>query len=570
MKLFRSDKSKLSESPQSKNLKNFSITAPFSVLLFGLLALSLFFCFFAVSALEAQTRSILRGSFSDNYARFLAGQMSRLIGNYPEAEAWEKDGSLLSVELKKRAPVSGLSGILIMNNKDEVLGRIPAESECQPTATQGSAGITVNNQIVGQVKVCLESTASGLSDEALSLLTIGTLTSHVGADYGRLVASQIELMIDEVGDPDYWEYAPGIISYTLSGIMPLKGVTSVSVFNRKGEFVALEYLNDTSGKPVISSQSGLTYKGQGVGQIIVDLDFPEIRNIENSFRRYLLFGITIIVLVLFAFPVAIVRRLEKAAKTTYLELQNSHTELEETQLKLVNSAKMAALGTMAGGIAHEINNPLAIIIGHADILYKLKDTSEINIDNVKVRSKKVLDTAFRIAKIVKSLKSMSRESEGDPFVATSMSSIIDETLEICSERARNFGIKIEISEIPSTAIVECQPVQISQVILNLVNNSCDAIDELSEKWVRIEIKDYDHRIELFVTDSGRGIPKEYQETLFRPFHTTKSAGKGTGLGLSISRQIIESHGGTLNLDTTCEHTRFTIELSKVQNKIVAS
>ena len=532
--------------------------------------MSLFLCYFAVRALESQTRSILRGSFSDNYARFLAGQMSRLIGNYADVEDWEKDGNFLSIELKKRAPVSGLSGILIMNNKDEVLGRIPAESECQPSITQGAAGITVNNQIVGQVKVCLESTASGLTDEALSLLTIGTLTSHVGADYGRLVASQIELMIDQVGDPDYWEYAPGIISYTLSGIMPLKGVTSVSVFNRKGEFVALEYLNDAAEKPVISSQSGLTYKGQSVGQIIVDLDFPEIRNIENSFRRYLLFGVTVIVLVLFAFPVAIVRRLEKAARKTYLELQNSHTELEDAQLKLINSAKMAALGTMAGGIAHEINNPLAIIIGHADILYKLKEVSEINLENVKVRSKKVLDTAFRIAKIVKSLKSMSRESEGDPFVATPVSAILDETLEICSEKARNNQIKIEIEAIPSTAIIECQPVQISQVILNLINNSCDAVDELVEKWVRIEIKDLGHRIKITVTDSGHGIPRHYQEALFRPFQTTKSAGKGTGLGLSISRQIIESHGGTLDLDATCLNTRFVIELSKIQNKTAAS
>ena len=567
MKLFRYGKSENSESSRSRNLKNFSITAPFSIKLFLLLGLSLFFCFFAIKALESQTRSILRGSFSDNYARFLAGQMSRLIGNYPDVEDWEKNGNYLSIELKKRAPVSGLSGILIMNNKDEVLGRIPAESECQPNRTQGSAGITVNNQIVGQVRVCIESTASGLTDESLSLLTFGTLTSHVGADYGRLVASQIELMIDQVGDPDYWEYAPGIISYTLSGIMPLKGVTSVSVFNRKGEFVALEYLNDSLEKPVISSQSGLTYKGQGVGQIIVDLDFPEIRNIETSFRRYLLFGVTIIVLVLFAFPVAIVRRLEMAARKTYLELQNSHTELEDAQLKLINSAKMAALGTMAGGIAHEINNPLAIIIGHADILYKLKEVSETNI---KVRSKKVLDTAFRIAKIVKSLKSMSRESEGDPFVATPISIIIEETLEICSEKAKNSGIKIEVAEIPSTAIVECQPVQISQVILNLINNSCDAVDELAEKWVRIETKDLGHRIKILVTDSGQGIPRHYQETLFRPFHTTKSAGKGTGLGLSISRQIIESHGGTLNLDATCLNTRFIIEMSKVQSKTVAS
>lgn len=551
------------------NQKNFSITAPFSAKLFIILLLSLLLGIFAIMALSYQTRITLRRSFSDNYARFLAGQMSRLISAYPNVSDWEKDGTNLSIELKKRAPVSGLSGILIANTKNQTLGRIPAESECQPDDSHGSAEIFVNNELAGHVKVCLESSASGLSSETLSLLTIGTLTSHVAADYGRLVASQLELMIDQLGEPDYWEFAPGAISYTLSGFLPLKGVTSVSVFDKKGEFVALEYLNDSGAKPVISAQSGITYKGQGIGQVIVDLDFPEIRNIENTFRIFIYFGVTLITIILFAFPVAIVRRLEKAALKTYTDLQNSHTLLEETQLKLITSAKMAAIGTVAGGIAHEINNPLSIIIGHADMLSIIRSKEELDFESLKKRVKKVSDTAFRIAKIVKSLKYMAREGERDPFAETKVSSIIEEALDICSERIRITNIKLETDKVPSDLSIECQPIPISQVILNLVNNACDAIEEFPEKWVQIKLIDHHDMIQISITDCGHGISEVHRATLFRPFFTTKSAGKGTGLGLSISRQIIESHGGTLELDTLCANTRFVITLPKIQRQIAS-
>ena len=545
---------------------NLSITAPFSIKLFIILLASLALGFFAIMGLEYQTRMTLRRSFSDNYARFLAGQMSRLIGDYAKPELWEAEAARVAIEIKKRAPVSGLSGILLLNKKKETLGRIPAESECRAESSQGSGDILVNNELIGYVMVCLESSANGLTTEVLSLLNIGTLTSRVGADYSRLVASQIEMMIDQMGHQDYWEYSPGAISNALSAIIPLQGVTSVAVFNRKGEFVALEYLNDSGMKPAITAQSGLNYKGQNVGQVIVDIDFPELRAVEISFQRYLIFAVAVTLLVLFAFPVAIVRRLEKVARTAYRDLQVSHTQLEETQLKLVNSAKMAALGTMAGGIAHEINNPLVIIIGNAEFINFIEDFNETNIKTVKARTKKILDTAFRIAKIIKSLKALAREGESDPFVKVSVSSIIDETLELCGERARNFGINLGVSSEPAGALIEmdCQPIQISQVLLNLVNNACEAIEDFPEKWVHLHIKDELHIIQITITDSGNGITEELRTKLFRPFFTTKAAGKGTGLGLSISLQIIESHGGTLDIDMECKNTRFVITLPKKQ------
>jgi signal transduction histidine kinase len=104
------------------------------------------------------------------------------------------------------------------------------------------------------------------------------------------------------------------------------------------------------------------------------------------------------------------------------------------------------------------------------------------------------------------------------------------------------------------------------VILNLLNNSVDAISELKEKWIEIVVAETASCIEVKITDSGRGIPKEIQNKIFNPFFTTKVVGKGTGLGLSISKGIIEAHGGHFQINNECPNTQFVIQLPKCQNQ----
>jgi signal transduction histidine kinase len=544
--------------------KVLKITAPFITKLLLILCLALTMACFGVIALQYQTRKSLHEGFSQNYARFLSEKISQILGRYPDVATWEKDGNELSLQLRKLAPISGLSGIVITNTQSKVIGTIPAETTCRPETGQGSASIIVNNELLGYINVCLEDANGPSTWEAIDLLAVGALTSRVGTDYSLMVASLLTDMISQLDEPDFWDLSPDAISYAVSDLAALKGIASVSVFNRHGDFVVQKFLNESGLKPVITTQANISFRGQIVGQVSVDIDFPEIRGVERIFRLYLAFGTGIAMLLLFAFPVAVVRRLEKAARASYRALHDSHVRLQETQAQLVSSAKMAALGTMASGIAHEINNPLTIIVGNTDALAMDAKHGRLTPESTAERARKISQTAFRIAKIVKSLRALAREGKQDPFSETAVQSVVSETLEICSERAKFLGVTLKVPEISESIMIECQSVQISQVILNLINNACDAVETLSDKWVEVGFKDGEAEIEITVTDSGPGIPDTVQATLFQPFFTTKPPGKGTGLGLSLSRQIIDSHGGTLGIDAKCENTRFVIKLPKKQ------
>ena len=115
-----------------------------------------------------------------------------------------------------------------------------------------------------------------------------------------------------------------------------------------------------------------------------------------------------------------------------------------------------------------------------------------------------------------------------------------------------------IETIPDEVKVKCRPVQISQVIINLIGNACDAIESLPDKWIKIGIRNASGPIVLFVMDSGRGIPESIAKKIFQPFFTTKDVGKGTGLGLSISKGIMDAHGGSISVDFECENTCFLL------------
>ncbi|HEX4924120.1 MAG TPA: ATP-binding protein, partial [Bdellovibrionales bacterium] len=113
-------------------------------------------------------------------------------------------------------------------------------------------------------------------------------------------------------------------------------------------------------------------------------------------------------------------------------------------------------------------------------------------------------------------------------------------------------------------VIACRPTQISQVLLNLLNNAHDAVAEQTEKWVKLDVRDLGDSVELSVTDSGAGIPPEIQEKIMQPFFTTKQIGEGTGLGLSISKGLVDSHHGQLRLDAKSKNTRFVVLLPKTQ------
>lgn len=241
-------------------------------------------------------------------------------------------------------------------------------------------------------------------------------------------------------------------------------------------------------------------------------------------------------------------------------------QMAEAKAKMISSTKMAALGEMSGGIAHEINNPLTVIQARAFQLQQMVDSGKMDPVKIKQASESISRTADKIARIIKSLRSFAREGTYDPFEVVPVKQIIDETLEFCRTRFYNHGVEVEVLPIDPDLEVECRLIQIEQVLLNLLNNSFDAIANLKDKWIRIEVKETEDHVEILVIDSGNGIPDIIADQIMLPFFTTKEVGKGTGLGLSISAGIIKSHNGDLHLQPGTPNTTFAIKLPRWQEE----
>lgn len=254
------------------------------------------------------------------------------------------------------------------------------------------------------------------------------------------------------------------------------------------------------------------------------------------------------------------------------EKKNNERKLAEQNIKLIESSKMAALGEMSSGIAHEINNPLTIIQGSTRQISRISSalSEDLRSDLERLTTKIDLMT-LRITKIIKGLRSFAREGSRDPFDKVSSKQIIEETLFICESRFKNSNIDIR-KNFELDVFIHCRAVQISQVLLNLLNNAYDAIiekrnlnkDEYSMPgdFIEISTQQLDHQFLIKITDSGKGIPKEDQNKILNPFFTTKSVGKGTGLGLSISRSIMEEHQGALVFNFDSPHTEVNLIFNK--------
>ncbi len=245
------------------------------------------------------------------------------------------------------------------------------------------------------------------------------------------------------------------------------------------------------------------------------------------------------------------------------------TELRAKELKLLHTSKMSSLGEMSSGIAHEINNPLAIIHGKSHQIRSQIEKGKIDPANLIKLTGDIDQTVQRISKIIKGLRSFSRDGDQDPFESRSLQSLLEDTISFCATRFKHHEIILDLNGVSPELQIHCRPSQISQVLLNLLNNSFDAIQGLSNRWVKIEAIEDPAGISISITDSGSGIPEAIREKILEPFFTTKEVGKGTGLGLSISLGIIKSHGGTLEIDRHHPNTRFVIRLPKAGNKLLS-
>lgn len=239
------------------------------------------------------------------------------------------------------------------------------------------------------------------------------------------------------------------------------------------------------------------------------------------------------------------------------------TELQSAQETLVENARLVALAEMASGVAHEINNPLSIIVGSHSILSKTLDKLSIKNDDIDRHLGKIKDTTFRISKIVRGLQTFSRDASLEKNSDISFGEVLEDTLSICAERFKKAQVEIKI-EIQERISLHANFIKLGQVLLNLLTNSFDAISNHPEKWIKISTSVENEITKIKFVDSGTGIQSEVVKKMFLPFYTTKPIGKGTGLGLSISKGVIEDMGGKFYYLPNQKNTTFIIELKTGQ------
>ena len=223
--------------------------------------------------------------------------------------------------------------------------------------------------------------------------------------------------------------------------------------------------------------------------------------------------------------------------------------------------KMTSLGEMASGMAHEINNPIHEINMIAERVIRRGNKS--NSTEVEDAMRQVINSVKHISGIIDSLRNVSRDSQNDSFELTLVGDIITDVINLTKQRCTKENISLKITYVGDCCDVakfDCQRLQITQVLINLVNNSFDAISKLKDKWVIINIDTNGEDLFISVTDSGHGIIPELQQKIFEPMYTSKDIGEGTGLGLSISSAIVQRHNGQLTYNDRSENTQFILQI----------
>jgi signal transduction histidine kinase len=253
---------------------------------------------------------------------------------------------------------------------------------------------------------------------------------------------------------------------------------------------------------------------------------------------------------------------ERELNDTIQDLHRSHQLIEDQQLQLASASRLTAIGELSGSIAHEINNPLSIISGYTELIIRFMRNETVDRERVLQTCDKILQTTTRINKTVLGLRKLAREGANDPMEMADLKDAVEDAIAICSESLHHDGIELRLKFPEDNTTCLCRPLQIAQVLLNLIQNARDAVQSLDTKWIEIEIKQEPDAYLLLVKDSGVIKDPDLLNRIGQPFFTTKPAGKGTGLGLSISRKIMSSHGGSIELDKKASSTTFVMKLPR--------
>jgi signal transduction histidine kinase len=309
---------------------------------------------------------------------------------------------------------------------------------------------------------------------------------------------------------------------------------------------------------------------------------------QNKLKLYVLFTIIFVFILLTVILYKNNRQKQKsniALQQQKEKVESTLTELKSTQAQLIQAEKMASLGELTAGIAHEIQNPLNFVNNFSEVNKELIDELQEEVgsgnaegviaisNDIKENEGKILYHGKRADAIVKGMLQHSRASTGKKEL-TDINALADEYLRISYHGMRakdkNFNAEIKTDFDESIGKINIVPQEIGRVLLNLFNNAFYTMNEKQklssaaggyQPIAKVTTRKLNEKIEIRVEDNGIGIPQKVVDKIFQPFFTTKPTGQGTGLGLSLSYDIIKAHGGEIKVETKeGEESEFIIEL----------
>jgi len=247
-------------------------------------------------------------------------------------------------------------------------------------------------------------------------------------------------------------------------------------------------------------------------------------------------------------------------RETTQEMERREHELREKQEQLVQAGKLATLGELTTGVAHELNNPLnniGLYVGNVIDRIRL---GEVGTEPLVGDLEKAMEQVRKATQIISHLRTFGRAARVN-IALVDVDDVIERSLLLMHEQLRLRGIEVELELCPDELLVLANPIQLEQVFINLLTNARDALADSRRKTIRIASSRDEERIRIAFSDTGPGIPRELQQRIFDPFFTTKEVGTGTGLGLSITYSILKEYGGEISVTSQPDKgATFVIEL----------
>ncbi len=301
---------------------------------------------------------------------------------------------------------------------------------------------------------------------------------------------------------------------------------------------------------VIGPLRAITRVTNRVGQSELDVKVPvegegEVRELAQAFNRM----------------IEDLKRSRDQVEDRSVKCEQAYRSMQAAQKKLVQSEKLAAIGTLVAGIAHEINNPVGIIANRAECM--MMEAKEKGIEGECADDLKVINShAGRIADITRSLLAFARQAPVD-MAPVDINSVVEDTLFLVEKQFAKEGITVARELSDKSPKVRGNENRLQHVLLNILNNARDAMPEGGT--VTVSTENSDNVVEVIVKDSGQGMPEEVLDNIFDPFFTTKDVGKGTGLGLAVSYGMVQDMGGVIDADSEPGRgTRFVITLPRLK------